>query len=188
MKREPNQAVVAKSGDAQWKRAALEQTAGELNENLAALQGLLRQLVGQADEKLLAMRSADTSRMHRCTSRESELLAQVARVEQQRGALVARLAQGLPNATPKPPPLRELARDFPEPAGSVLKARSVALRGIAEQLQEKNRLVARVAHKLQSHLREVFAEIASAQQESVVYGPKGQHEQRNARTLLDAVG
>jgi hypothetical protein len=62
------------------------------------------------------------------------------------------------------------------------------LRGVAEELQKKNRLAAEVARKLQSHIRDVFAAIAQATQETVVYGRNGQYEQATARQWVDAVG
>jgi len=167
---------------------SLEQGVRELHENLAALQSLLRQLLEQADEKLAAIRGGETERLHRCAAREADLLEEVARVEQQRRALLARLAQGVPLALTPTAPLSEVLQHFPEPAASILRARSVALRQIATQLQEKNGLVARVAHNLQSHIGAIFAEVASANRESVVYGPKGQHEARYVRSWVDAVG
>ena len=173
---------------AQRTRVTLESAARELNENLASLQTLLKQLLDEANEKLAAMRAADTERMQRCTGREADLLEQVARVEEQRTAIVACLAQRMPDQMPRGPSLREISQALPEPVSSVFKAKSVALRDVAAQLQEKNQLVARVAHGLQSHLRSVFADVAKAHCETVGYGPRGQHEQVHTRSLLDAVG
>ncbi|MGD8453437.1 MAG: flagellar export chaperone FlgN [Phycisphaerae bacterium] len=168
--------------------AALAACAAELNENLAALQGLLRQLLGQAEEKLAAIKTADTQRMQSCSVRESDLLAEVSRVRQRRTAIFARIAQGLPTDLAPPRTLGEVCRQLPEPLSSVFRARSVGLQCAAAQLQEKNALVARVAQNLQTHIRAVFATLAKDQQETVVYGPQGQHESRNVRSWVDAVG
>jgi hypothetical protein len=168
--------------------AALPLVARELNENLAALHSLLRQLLEQAEEKLAAIRAADSVRMQLCAARETDLLAEVGRVEQQRGAILARAAQGLPDSGAAPLGLGAVARRVPEPLASVFRARTLALERAARELQKKNELVARVAQHLQSHIRAIFAALAKANQESVVYSPKGQHEQRNVRFWLDAVG
>jgi hypothetical protein len=55
-------------------------------------------------------------------------------------------------------------------------------------LEEKNRLVAAVAHGLHAHVRGVFTDLASANQETVVYGRSGRHDQRVTRSWVDAVG
>ena len=100
---------------AQRTRVTLESAARELNENLASLQTLLKQLLDEANEKLAAMRAADTERMQRCTGREADLLEQVARVEEQRTAIVACLAQRMPDQMPRGPSLREISQALPEP-------------------------------------------------------------------------
>lgn len=167
---------------------ALETSARELNESLGALHGLLKQLVEQSEEKLAGMRGADVEVLHACTQREKQLLEEVFQTERERDAILARLAQTLQAPRLKSAPLSEILNHIPEPLSSALRARNVALHGIATELQQKNRLAAQVAHNLQSHIRAVFVELAKANQESIVYGPKGQHEQANIRTCLDAVG
>jgi flagellar biosynthesis/type III secretory pathway chaperone len=163
-------------------------SASELSDNLGALHALLKQLAAQADAKLAALRAADAKALQACATNETELLQQLARNAQERQAILARLAQHLPQPLRPEIPLSELIEEFPEPQASILRARSVALRESAAQLQEKNGLAARVAHRLQTHIRAVFAELAKVNQESVVYGPKGQHEQAGLRSGLDAVG
>jgi flagellar biosynthesis/type III secretory pathway chaperone len=169
-------------------RAAWETSLRELNENLADLHQVLRRMLETAREKLAAIRVADTDALQACAVRETDLLQQVMRAEQQRTAILARLAHSVPTLDPKSIRLSELAGQFPEPFSSILRARSEALRRVATELQQKNQLLAHVAHHLQSHIRAVFAELAKVNQESVVYGPRGQHDARNARSWLDAVG
>jgi flagellar biosynthesis/type III secretory pathway chaperone len=163
-------------------------SAAELSDNLGVLHTLLKQLAEQADAKLAALRAADAKALQACAARETELLQQVTRNAQERQATLARLAQHLRPPLRPDLPLAALIEQFPEPQASILRARSVALRESAGKLQEKNRLAARVAHHLQTHIRAVFTELAKVNQESVVYGPKGQHEQAALRSCLDAVG
>ena len=165
-----------------------EALARELSENLAGLQSLLRQLLELAGQKLSAIRAANADEVQGCTACEADRLEQVHRLEQQRTAILARWAQGVPATGHKRLCLSEVADTFPEPFSSALRARNAALRQIAVELQEKNRLVANVARHLQSHIEAIFSDLARANQESVVYGPKGRHEQRNVRSWVDAVG
>ena len=162
--------------------------ARDLNENLAGLYSLLKQLFDLAEQKLAAMRAASDRTLQACAAQEAQLLEEVKRLEQQRTATLARLAQALRAPQLEHAALSEVAAQFPEPVGSALRARNAALQDIARKLQQKNRLAARVAQHLQSHIRAVFAAVAKANQESVVYGPKGQHEQVSIRSCLDAVG
>lgn len=162
--------------------------ARQLDENVAGLHSRLRQLLELAQEKLAALRSANADALQSCAARESNLLEQVLHNEQERTAVLARLAQTLHLPAEHKQSLEHIADLLAEPRRSALRARNAALRDVATQLQEKNKLVARVAHNLQSHIRGVFAALAKVNQESIVYGPKGQHEQRNIRSWLDAVG
>lgn len=162
--------------------------ARELAENLDALRDLLKQLLDLSGDKLAAIRGADHAALQRCAAREGGLLEEVRRVEQQRAAILARAAQHLllpPSATQR---VGALADHFPAPGATLLRAKNAALRQVAAQLQQKNSLVAAVAQNLQTHLRAIFADVARAAQETVVYGPKGQPEARNTRSWVDAVG
>ena len=84
--------------------------------------------------------------------------------------------------------LGEIAGYLPEPTASAIRARSMALREMAQTLKRKNRLAAQVAQDLQTHIRGIFAELAKVNQEQVVYGPRGNHEQTSTRSWVDAVG
>jgi len=169
-------------------RAAPADLARPLIENLATLQALLRQLSASASAKLTAIRAADSQALQGCAAREAELLEQVYRLAPARDALLARLAQALPISSSKQARLSEIAAALPEPTASLLRARNAALQQIARELQQKNATVAGVARHLQTHLAAIFAALAQANQEAVVYGPKGQHAGRTVRSWVDAVG
>jgi flagellar biosynthesis/type III secretory pathway chaperone len=169
-------------------RAQLAAIVAELLEALGALQGLLQRLADLAGRKLEAMRRADAGELQSCTAMEHRLLADVARGQQERDAILARLAQALHSPQPTTASLAEYARRLPEPFSSYIAARNGALREIARALQQKNRLAASVARSLHAHVRSIFAELARANQESVVYGPDGQHEQTETEAWVNAVG
>jgi hypothetical protein len=165
--------------------AGLTETARELSQHLADLHAALKQLAELATEKLAAMRRADTDALNGCAEREEGLLRTVLRDEQGRNAILARLAQSLHCPQVR---LTEIVDRLPEPVASALRARSVALKEIAGELQRRNRLAASVAQNLQAHIRGIFADVASANRESLVYGPRGQHEMSSPRRWVDAVG
>lgn len=160
----------------------------ELLDQLAGLHTALQSLVALATDKLAALRRADVPVLENCAARESELLTALARGEPQRKAVLARVAQALPGGGDGAPRLSAVAERLPEPWRSALRARNVALQEIAAELQQKNRLAARVAQNLHSHIRGIFAELAGAAQESAVYGPQGKHETGAPRCWVDAVG
>lgn len=181
-----------------------EPPARELIQHLSDLQAIMKRLVELATQKLAAMRKADTALLQSCAAQEDQLLRELFQQQQGRNAVLARLAQSLPAPVTPPtdqlgvPPqklrLAEIAERLPEPLASTLRARTLALREIAEQLQRKNRLVASVAQNLQAHIRGIFAELAQIGQERTVYGPPGQHQAGAAagssprQWWVDAVG
>ncbi len=170
---------------------SLPEAAGSLDpllRHLADLHASLRQLVALADDKLTAMRSADATALRDCALREEELVKRVLFEQQNRGALITRAAQGLPQAPPGTKQLKDLLPHVPEPLSSALQARRAALQQAASELRRKNRIVATVAQNLQAHIRGVFAELAKTAEESVVYGAGGQHETSTKRCWVDAVG
>ncbi len=160
----------------------------ELGQHLSSLQATLTSLSDLTDEKLAGLKAADTAVLHRCAAREADLLRQVFKDEQNRNAVLARLAQALQCTAPSPPRLAEIADRIPEPLASSLRARNAALKAVASELRRKNGLAAKVARNLQNHIRGIFADVASASQESLGYGPKGQHETSDSRSWVDAIG
>ena len=160
----------------------------DLGQHLRGLHAALTDLSNLTDEKLAGMKSADTAALHRCAAREADLLRQVFNDEHNRNAVLARLAQALQCGARTPPRLSEIADRLPEPLASSLRARNAALKVVAGELKRKNGLAAKVARNLQNHIRGVFAEVASASQESLGYGPKGQHETSDSLSWVDAIG
>ena len=160
----------------------------ELLDALSALHELLNQLLELARAKLAAMRAADAPGLQRCAARECGVLERLFERERHRDAVLARLAQSLQWDATGPPRLSEVATKLPEPFSSRLRAKTAGLRQTANELRRENRLAAEVAQHLHKHIRAVFEDIARVNQESVVYGPNGRHENRTSKTWVDAVG
>jgi hypothetical protein len=178
--------IVTTPADAESSRLA-----ARLNDLLATLSSsheLLKQLLELAGRKLAAMRSADTETLQQCAADESEVLRLMFENEQERDAVLARLAQSLHWRDSRAPSLTDITARAPEPFSSRLRAKTTGLRQIAAALKEKNRLAAAVARNLHKHIRAVFDDVARVNQESVVYGPNGRHEQRSKQSWVDAVG
>ncbi len=163
-------------------------SAAELLSYLQQLHTLLTQLLELAQRKLTALRAADSDMLDSCAAREQELLEQVFRAAQGRGAALARLAQTLPGVDVRKISLRQLAEHLREPESSALRARSVALERIAHELRKKNETVATVAQRLHGHVRYVLGALMQAGQESVGYGPQGSHQMHTKQQWVDAVG
>ena len=108
--------------------------------------------------------------------------------ERRRKAVVARLAQTLRLRSPDTLTLREIANELPEPFSSSVRARMLALRAVAIELQHLNRVATVVARDLHQHIRDVFTVLANANRESVVYGPQGREHMTTSKNILDAVG
>lgn len=160
----------------------------ELDGYLGRLHAALGELLELAGEKLAAIRKADGRALQRCALREELLVRDVLFGEQQRDALLARVAQGLRLPGCPPGGLTEILEHVPEPWQSSWRARGAGLRRIATELQRKNRIVSQVAHNLHWHIRSLFASVAQAAQESVVYGANGTHETSVKQCWVDAVG
>ena len=155
---------------------------------VSALLARLDQLGALAGAKLAAMRTANAGELQRLAVAEGELLRDVLAEQQQRGAVLAEGARFLPGGARGAETLTGIAERLGEPEGSVLRAKNAALRVAARELQRKNAVVASVARNLQGHIRDVFAELARATQESVGYGSRGRPQAGSRRCWVDAVG
>lgn len=155
---------------------------------LAELHALMKRLVELVNEKLDALRGADAERLMRCARDEAAALEAVLHNNRARDAILARLAQSLHWPQIRTAPLCEIAACLPQPQASQIRAKSVPLRRLAEELAEKGRLAADVARNLHAHVRAMFAQLAQASQEAVVYGRNGQPDSKVTRNWVDAVG
>jgi hypothetical protein len=167
---------------------SLEGQANELLEVLSLLHTMLQRLLELAGVKLSAMRTADAAALQRCAAQECDVLARLFEEEGRRDAVLARLAQSLPGEELRGARFSDIAERLPEPFGSRLRARTAGMRRTVEELRRRNRLAAEVARHLHDHIRAVFEDVARVNQESVVYGPSGKHEQRTKQSWVDAVG
>jgi hypothetical protein len=148
----------------------------------------MKRLVELVHEKLAALRSANADQLMRCAQEEATALENVLHNNRARDAILARLAQVLHWPEIRTAALSEIAVRLPQPQASQIHAKSVPLKRLAEELAEKGRLAADVARNLHSHVRAMFAQLAQASQEAVVYGRNGQPDSKVTRNWVDAVG
>lgn len=159
-----------------------------LVEYLATLQPRLQALLALAEEKLAALRKADTAALRCCAAREEPLVREVLTQEARRPAILAAVAQALRRPELRNAGLAALAARLPQALAAPLLARHLGLQTVAAQLQRKNRIAAAVARNLQGHIREVFAAVAKCTQEPAGYSAGGNQARSAALVLLDAVG
>lgn len=167
---------------------SLEESGKQLAEQLATLGGLMRELLAIGREKLAFMRTADAEALNQCAAREARVLEEVLRCEQQRGAVLARLARNLRLSESRPASVSEIAEKTPEPISSSIRARMRPLAEISSELKRINRVASLVARDLQGHIRGVFAALAEVGRQPVGYGPQGRQAHLNKDAWLDAVG
>jgi flagellar biosynthesis/type III secretory pathway chaperone len=166
----------------------VSELADELDACLEQLHGHVRRLAELSAAKLDLMRSADAAGLQDCACEEGRVLDELGRIEQKRTALFAQLAQALHAPALLAAGLSEIAGRLPGTRGAQLRARASGIRDAAERLQKNNRRAADVARNLHSHIRSVFSELARANQESAVYGHKGQPQPTRTKSWVDAVG
>ena len=166
----------------------LEAQFEELLAVVSAMHEMLKQLLELAQDKLAAMRGADAAELQRCAVEECGVLERLFAQECRRDAVLARVAQSLPGEYPPQARLSEIAERLPEPFCSRLRARTAGMRRTIDELRRRNRVAAEVARHLHEHIRAVFEDVARVNQQSVVYGPSGRHEQRTKETWVDAIG
>ena len=168
--------------------ASLVSETGRLLASLTTVHERLVSLAQIADAKLTAMRAADVATLDALATQEAAEIELLKSCDGERESIVAGLAQRLPGLAGRLPKLGELSDALPEPHGSQIRAKNAGLRLAARKLEEKNQLVADVACGLHAHIRGVFADLAGANQETVVYARSGRHDPRMTRSWVDAVG
>ena len=92
----------------------------ELLQYLQTLHTLLKNLVTLANEKLAALRKADSAALIDCAAREGVLIRDVLFGQQQRDALLARVAQRLPAEAGEVTTVGALAEHFSEPINNTI--------------------------------------------------------------------
>lgn len=179
-----NTKAIDSTRSAMLTREQIEPLVSSLRAAHAQLQGLL----GLAEQKLAALRSADAGALHRLTHDEATTLDALAASDRARRAVIAELAQVLPGGFGPIERITDFARALPEPESSLFLAKTEGLRVVAARLAEKNRLVANVAQHLQTHLRGALADAAAAGRQEVGYGRNGEKERATTDQWMDALG
>lgn len=169
-------------------QAAEAITLNDLDTSLANTTNALTQLVALAERKLVALRSADTITLHQTARLEKQELERTFALEQERSAIVARVAQGLPGRKAERLRLSEIAECLPAPWNAKIGEKTRVLKRLSEMLQQKNRLAAGVAQNLHKHIRAVMEELATSTHEPHGYRRDGRREHGTANNWVDAIG
>jgi len=161
---------------------------------VATVLGELKRLHGElgfvVQQKLDAMRKADTDAIHAATARE-EFLAQRIREQEGLRRQILQLigeANGMPAARARAMTIRELAELAAEPLRSRLLAAGAALRETVVETAERNRVAAIVSQEMLKHFRQVYQVMARTNGVQGGYSWTGRAETRPGMAVFEAVG
>lgn len=171
-------------------RKALQSRCGELVVLLGDLKELHEQLLGVIQQKLAAMRRADTDGINSCVAREKFLSERIRQREGLRQQLVQLIARALdvPSESAQEMSVAQVAEHLPEPRRGQLLTLSTATREILETLNEANRVAALVTSEMLKHFREVYSAIARTGGSVGTYSAGGERMQGRSVQVFEAVG
>lgn len=149
------------------------------------------ELAMHMQNKLDAIKRADSDRITSITAREAVLAERAIEREGLRRQITSRLLAGLgrkaTDASGSPISLTQLAEYFPEPRRSQLL---VAASGLREKVREINRLhvtLSMITREMLVHLGEVF-KVMCAGVGSDIYSRSGRRQKNGTAAVFEAVG
>lgn len=162
--------------------------------NLVTLMGDLKKLhdemLSVIQQKLNAMRRADTDALNSCVARERFLAERVQKQEGLRRQLVQILWKelGLPSEQSSGLGLRDLAERLPEPRRGQLLVLGEELRELIGKIDNANKVVALVTGEMLKHFRHVHSAMARSGPSTGRYAANGQIAVERPTQVFDAVG
>jgi len=163
----------------------------ELVDLLRRLVGYESDLLALMNEKLDAMRRADSDGMLALSMREGELTARIAKTDSERHALVGSLCRALDihcGRNPGAVPLREIAARLDPGRRHVALECAERLRRLMLEVAEANRVVELVSREMLAHFKNVFSAIVQDDGDAETYSPHGQVKPAGGARMIDAMG
>ncbi|MBN1341935.1 MAG: flagellar protein FlgN [Phycisphaerae bacterium] len=169
---------------------ALESRSGELVTLMGDLKKLHEELLAVVQQKLAAMKRADTEALNSCLAREQFLADRIRQREGLRQQLVQIIARelGLDAERVRELSLKDLAGHFNEPRRGQLLALAASVRGVLEAIDSANRVAALVTGEMLKHFRQVYSAMAQAGGSSGRYSAGGQLMTDRPMQVFEAVG
>lgn len=156
--------------------------ADRLDSMLAQLEAEHSVLLGLAHEHREALTHADVQSLQRITMRTSETLMRIARIEQERQAMIAK--RGEPVDT-----LDELLKRFGEDDRSRLNERRTRLRELIERVRDEQRAVKLASEQLALHMKGLMKQVSASLSHAGTYSRGGAIEAGRTQVVsgLDTV-
>lgn len=148
-------------------------------------------LLALLNEKLEAMRRADSDGMLALSMREGELTAKIAKTDGDRHALVGSLCRALDiqcGRNTGAVPLREIAARLDPGRRHVALDCAERLRRRMLEVAEANRVVELVSREMLAHFKNVFSAIVQDDGEAETYSSHGQVKPASGARMIDAMG
>jgi hypothetical protein len=168
----------------------IETRTGELIVLMGDLQKRHEELLAVIQQKLAAMRRADTEGLNSCLARETFLADQIRQREGLRQQLMQLINKELdvPAEAAQRLSLRELAERFNEPRKGQLLGLAAGLRKVLISIDSANKVAALVTGEMLKHFRQLYAAMAQAGQSSGTYSAGGRLTAGKPVQVFDAVG
>jgi len=171
-------------------RGAIESRVGDLVVLLGDLKEVHEELLAVIQQKLAAMRRADTEALNSCLAREQFLTDRIRQREGLRQQLVQLIGRelGLSSEQVQGLSLRELAERVDEPRRGQLLALSACIRETLGAIDAANRVAALVTGEMLKHYRQVYSAMARSGPSMGTYSSRGQLAADRPAQVFEAVG
>lgn len=172
------------------KRRVVESRSGELIVLLGELKALHEELLEVIQQKLAAIRRADTDGLNSCLARERFLSDRIL----QRDGLRQQLVQLIGKALEIDPDrvrhmsLSELAEELSEPVRGQLLGLSADMRQTLLAIDSANKVAALVTDEMLKHFRQVYAVMAQSEESAGTYTARGRRTDDRPVQVFEAVG
>ncbi|NLX04090.1 MAG: flagellar protein FlgN [Phycisphaerae bacterium] len=153
---------------------------------LQELRELHEQLLLAARNKQKYMRSGEIDSLESWSAREQFLIERIGETDARRRETAEALAEGL--GKDEPVTLRTLAESLAEPDRSRLLALAGAIRSLADQVYQVNRINDAVTREILQCFAQMQRNVAAAQGDIGLYDGRGQRRVTPTLNILDAVG
>ncbi len=168
----------------------IESRSGELVTLLGELKGLHEELLRFIEQKLEAMRRADTEKLNACLSREQFLAQRIAEREGLRQQLVQLIGRAMDLTQDQTERLtvKDIADRVAEPRRGQLLGLAAGIRQTLQAIHARNQVAALVTDEMLKHFRQVYTVMAKSGPSTGRYSPAGTPATDRPRQVFEAVG
>ncbi len=171
-------------------RRVIESRSAELVVLMGELKRLHDDLLSVIQQKLNAIRRADTEGISSCLARERFLVDRIRQQEGLRQQLVQIISKEMGSGATQPGAmsLSDLALQLAEPRRGQLLALRAGLRETLLEIDRRNKVAVLVTAEMLKHFRQVCAAMAKVGRSGGTYSPAGQLDSGQLPSVFEAVG